>query len=330
MKLTYSIALLISVLIFTGCVHDTEETGDTGTVASSANVETQLSKAVTAQTSVVNAKELQNNLVDVQNIGSIPSFSSAYNETKTTGFMLKTLVVLTSFEGISVNKSPSFAPLSLNETTNCSVSGTKTIVVNGDTNNILPDYTKITFSSCNEDGIILNGQAEITFSSDGLSLSSQTLTYLTDFSLQGNGIPGITIKGGSRIIIDQMQLNGSGFRLNQTAIIEVGSRTYGSKNLIYMFSNVNTISSYYPVSGREYINNITDYFDVDTSYDASITPFVVSASGFQVGGLFKYIGANAKKLEIEITGINEVTVRADVNGDGIFDFNTETEVYSIN
>lgn len=307
MKLKYLIPLLLGAFIFVGCGEDDSNKDFT---ANAPDIKEQFSQAVTAEVTITNGKKIQKNLTNL--LGTIEPLLAFPENPIEVPSMLN-------------NKSILYAPFNYNDT--CSSSGSETIIANIN-NEGRPDYVNHVYKACNDGFFTLNGEIVGEYIEDGMSINSQTLTYITDFSIDGLGISQI-IKGGSRIEFDQDMSYGSSFRAKRTLIMQIDGNTFGSKDLVYMISGVFDVT-YYPVSGREYINNLKNYFEVDPSYDASLTPFRIVNGNLEPGGLFKYIGQNGNKLEVEITNQNEVTVRADENGDGTFDFNIETEVYTIN
>jgi len=324
MKIGYKTSALLGALILTGCGSD----GD-GNIVSIADIEGQFNQATSSEVTLTNAQALETNIINAQSTGNIGLRSASIDGVmKHTTFALSAIKMMKKMQMSKVQKSPSYAPLTVSDSRSCAVSGTESITLTGDTNNEYADYTKLTYNQCNDGITTTNGTSELTVKGNGVDITELTLTYATDFSVLGSGFDTVT-SAGSTIFVDQIQNISEAFRVKQNYIIQSDGTRYGSKDLIYYF-NINGGSvSFYPVSGREYINNVSNYFDVDSTYDASITPFQISFGTLQAGGLFKYLGAQAKKIEIEASNTNEITVRADVNGDSIFDLNTETSIHSL-
>ena len=67
-------------------------------------------------------------------------------------------------------------------------------------------------------------------------------------------------------------------------------------------------STYCYKAGRIYINGITEYLDIDSSYDPSCTdPFTTSYSDL-VSGSTRFIGSNGGTILVEVTSNNTLTV----------------------
>ncbi len=178
----------------------------------------------------------------------------------------------------------------------------------------LPDPTQMTifFKDCVEDGEISNGTMKL----DGMSNEGEPskITFVTDFKVSGD--ENVFVKKGGTM---QRIKEGAWEKMILNVEMTVNGVTHGGENLIYK-SKESQDGSYisFPISGKEKIGD-SAYFTVDTSYDASATPFKEDKDeNLQKGGLFKYKDKNNHKVELEVTDTNIVTVRVDSDGDGSF------------
>ncbi len=170
----------------------------------------------------------------------------------------------------------------------------------------------IVFYNCVEDGDISNGTMKL----DGMSENGEPtkITFVTDFEVTGD--ENVFVKKGGTM---QMLKEGIWEKMIINVEMTVNGVTHGGENLIYKGRDLpNGSFIEFPISGKEKIGD-SAYFTVDTSYDASATPFEEDKDGnLQKGGFFKYKDKNNHKVELEVTDTNVVTVRVDSDGDGSF------------
>lgn len=190
---------------------------------------------------------------------------------------------------------------------------------NGGTMQIVTDASQLTdpavsmvFTNCADDGEIVNGSMKF----DGMSADGEPsrMTFVTDFRVTGD--EEVFVKKGGTM---QMVKEGTWEKLIINLEMTINGVTHGGENLIYKSKDLQD-GSYieFPISGKEKIGE-SAYFTVDTSYDASKTPFKEDQNAdLQKGGLFKYKDKENHKVELEVTDTNIVTVRVDSDGDGKF------------
>ncbi len=167
----------------------------------------------------------------------------------------------------------------------------------------------ITYRNCLEDGGILNGS--IKFES---TEKSDKMTYLTPFTFVSDEEK-ITIRPGTVELLRE----GEWEKLIINVEMTINGITRGGENLVYKGKDLPDGGSIeFPVSGKEKIGD-SAYFRVDTTYDASQTPFKTDKRGKLLpGGLFRYVDGQNHRVELEATGIDQITVRVDSDGDGNF------------
>jgi hypothetical protein len=186
---------------------------------------------------------------------------------------------------------------------------------NGGTTDIsadLSDYinpiTTISYDNCLESGEILNGSMK--FEGDE---TNGKITFVTNFTSTG-GDEEVTVKPGSIQHIDE----GNWEKIIINIEMTINGITRAGKNLIYKGKELSDGTFIeFPVSGKEKIGD-SAYFTVDTSYDASKTPFKSNVNYELLSGLFKYKDNNNHAVELEVTSKDVIEVRVDENADGSF------------
>lgn len=167
----------------------------------------------------------------------------------------------------------------------------------------------MTFKNCDDGYGVTNGTVKIDLDSN----DDGTISFLTDFSVKGDD--DIFIKKGGTVTMNhdgEWEVS----TINMVAIYN--GVTHGGENLVYRSKELpNGYYIEYPESGREKIGD-SAYFDVDTSYNASKTPFTSNTNDELLSGHFKYLDANNNAVELEVTSKDIITVRVDENGDGVF------------
>jgi hypothetical protein len=160
------------------------------------------------------------------------------------------------------------------------------------------------------DGNIANGTMSFNISLED-SDNSFDVTFPTDYTE--------TTKEGTYKIFKGGSLHMQGGEIYDTMVMNLKMSeddiTYEGKNLVYKIKDEGDRVETFPISGEESFGNGV-LFRVDTDYDASKTPMVEIDEKLQSGGLFKYIDGVGHRVEVEATGIDEVTVWVDENADG--------------
>ncbi|MDF1881691.1 hypothetical protein JHD50_10340 [Sulfurimonas sp. MAG313] len=318
MKLKYLGAMALSVLFISGCSHDEKDRA----VQIFTGINPDWFESAPAPVTLDNAQELQVNILNTQT--SKASFTYKKIDIP---FVLEVLNLKNIFQTINKNLYSSYLKEGLYLNLPCDIHGSKDIEIKKDVESIYFTSMKVSFNTCEEDDLVLNGRLEMLNEGDGLNIKLRSINFLTDLILQ-RGSTSKTIQKNSHIEFENLEENSNIFTLRQSYAIQEKTKNFGAQDLVYIFEENKNELKYYPISGREYILNGNGYFKVDTSYEASLTPFVVHGNTIEAGGLFKYIGDDGSRLEIEISNTNEITLRADTNADGNFDFNEETKVYT--
>ena len=195
----------------------------------------------------------------------------------------------------------------------CQNGGTMNMDVN------VSDYshpvTTVTYDNCLEDGDITNGS--LKFEGDE---NNGQITYLTNFTYSGEDE--VSVKPGSVKFIDE----GNWKKMIINVEITVNGVTRAGHNLIYKGKELSDGSSIeFPVSGKEKIGD-SSFFTVDTSYDASKTPFKSNANDELLSGLFKYKDDKSHMVELKVTAKEEISVKVDENGDGSFSADEKSKI----
>ncbi len=77
-------------------------------------------------------------------------------------------------------------------------------------------------------------------------------------------------------------------------------------------------TKYYYLSGTLYISD-NEYFTVDTSYDANATPFEIDSNYNIIDGTAQFVGENNGTIQIDITTSNTATIRIDADNDDVWE-----------
>ena len=176
------------------------------------------------------------------------------------------------------------------------------------TQDIFP--SKLSFIDCVEDGETTTGTMNMAMTGP----DSGTITYLTDFIVEG-GEDEVFIKKGGTVTMHKVD-GWEELTINLTSVFN--GITHAGENLVYRGKDLpdgGDIS--FPVSGKEKIGD-SSWFNVDANYDASKTPFKTNSNGKLTSGLFKYLDDKNHEVEIEVIGQDVIAVRVNENGDGAF------------
>jgi len=192
----------------------------------------------------------------------------------------------------------------------CQNGGTMDIVIDGDLQN---SDVVIKYHDCNEDGEISNGTMKFEHMSDDGEAGK--IIFVTDFRVTGGSDEVFVKKGGTM----QRFKEGAWYKEIVNVEMTINGITHGGENLIYKEKSLED-GTYieFPISGKEKIGD-SAYFTVDTTYDASKTPFREDKDGNLLkGGLFKYKDSKNHTVMLEVMDTNIIKVSIDSDGDGKF------------
>ena len=158
-------------------------------------------------------------------------------------------------------------------------------------------------------GDIENGTMSFKMSLDD-SDDNFEVSFPTDYTYNGSDGTYKMFKGGSMKIQEGTPYDTMTIDLK----ISEDGKIYEGKNLVYKMKEEADRVETFPIRGEENFGNGV-LFRVDTTYDASKTPMVEIGEHLQSGGLFKYLDGVGHRVEVEATGVDEVTVWVDENGD---------------
>jgi hypothetical protein len=177
----------------------------------------------------------------------------------------------------------------------------------------------ILFKDCNQDGEIIDGSMKI------ITIGENTRTEFSEnFKVIGQDFSFYTIGTGSvnSRIEDDYEVSTINLEMDIDGLV------HGGQDLVYKSRElINGGYEEYPLSGEEKIGD-SAYFSVDSSYDASLTPFVSDKNSNLLRGKFRYIDEKGHQVELEVTQKNEISVKVDENGDNQFG-NSEITVVSL-
>ena len=174
-----------------------------------------------------------------------------------------------------------------------------------------------TATNCNDGYSTINGSAKMEMYSND---KGGFVEVLRDLTVKDDYFS-LFAKKGSFVKIDAN--NKSNIKVTAGFEVDVNGEAFSASNLLVVGSQSENKNSFYIASGEMIVGEY--YFKVDESYDSSKTPFVMDESSYddslKEGGLLKLLDGAGHKIEIEVTATNEVTMRVDENGDGIFSDN---------
>ncbi len=201
----------------------------------------------------------------------------------------------------------------------CIDGGTMEMIMDLDANLSKDDTQEMTilFQDCNQDGEIIDGSMKI------ITMGENSRTEFSEnFKVIGKDFSFYMIGSGSVDSRIEEDYEISTINLE----MDIDGLVHGGQDLVYKSRElINGGYEEYPVSGEEKIGDST-YFSVDSSYDASLTPFISDKNSNLLSGKFKYIDENGHQVELEVTRKNEISVKVDENGNNQFSNNEITVV----
>lgn len=177
----------------------------------------------------------------------------------------------------------------------------------------------INYDKCSESNTTMNGKISVTATGDlyNAVYTSEKITFSTDFTATYTGTT-VIIHGGSFYQYDYTlyDWNNELYKgtLKTSLWVDDGTDHFRYDDLTVAFeddyyNNGTSIRCY--KAGRVYINNLSGYLDIDSSYDPSCNdPFVWSYYQLQSGSM-EFIGSNSSRVHVEAnatTGYYTVTV----------------------
>lgn len=181
----------------------------------------------------------------------------------------------------------------------------------------------ITYDHCVEYGVAMNGQIKMSETGDLENYVLDTLaeSFTTDFTIDyGDSV--YTIHKGTYIDYDFSTFD---YWNDVDAGVVKSSLwiSYGDLNYRYDDLTVGFEDDYYYgeftrcyKAGRIYVNNLSGYLDIDSTYDSSCSdPFVwdyYNSYGL-VSGSMELVGSNETRVHVEVTATNTIEVTTSAN-----------------
>ncbi len=222
-----------------------------------------------------------------------------------------------SYESAGENLRENDQDFKPNTPQSCQNSGTMEMIVDLEVepNSSEPQIMTILFEDCDNDGEIIDGSMKIITTGENIrtEFSKNFKVIGQDFSLSILNSGSVDSKSEGDYEISTINLE-----------MEIDGLVHGGQDLVYKSRElIDGGYEEYPISGEEKIGD-SSYFMVDSNYDASLTPFIHDESSNLLSGKFKYIDEKGHQIELEVTGKNEISVKVDENGDGLFSKNEIT------
>ncbi len=205
-----------------------------------------------------------------------------------------------------------------NQPQSCTDGGSMEMIV--DSEELLldePQVMTILFKDCNQDNEIIDGSMKIITKGENVRTE-----FSKNFQVIGEDFSLSILNAGSVDSRNEEEYEVSTINLE----MDIDGLIHGGQDLVYKSKElINGGYEEYPVSGEEKIGD-GSYFSVDSTYDASQTPFISDENSNLLSGKFKYIDDKGHQVELEVTKKNEVSVKVDENGDNNFSRNEITVI----
>ena len=205
-----------------------------------------------------------------------------------------------------------------NQPQSCTDGGSMEMIV--DSEELLldePQVMTILFKDCNQDNEIIDGSMKIITKGENVRTE-----FSKNFQVIGEDFSLSILNAGSVDSRNEEEYEVSTINLE----MDIDGLIHGGQDLVYKSKElINGGYEEYPVSGEEKIGDGA-YFSVDSTYDASQTPFISDENSNLLSGKFKYIDDKGHQVELEVTKKNEVSVKVDENGDNNFSRNEITVI----
>ncbi|MEA3373943.1 MAG: hypothetical protein U9Q62_09685 [Campylobacterota bacterium] len=306
-----SIVALSTLAILTGCG------GGGGGGSSSSSDGLPAVNAVEASPSAANGADATQTVLDMGDVSSLGLLAAS--DEKRVGFDALKFAALQ--QKILINSLDAQTPAlneTVNNTTQCSGGGT--ISITGSQTETSMDYT-LSADNCIEGSITLDGSIHVTTTGTnyGETLSSLHMGFTEDYTM-GYGSSTVKIHQWSYIDLDYSSYTDDNtfagtytsslwFELDAATPIEA---RYDDLTVAFSYSSSSIEHCY--KAGRIYINNITEYLDIDETYDPNCDhPFVHDGSHLLSGSL-EYSVSDGRHVHVEVTDTNEITITDDEGG----------------
>ncbi|MEA3370134.1 MAG: hypothetical protein U9Q40_02215 [Campylobacterota bacterium] len=306
MKLINSVLALSAIVILTGCG------GSSGDGDSPSSTTLPVVNAVEAEATVANGEEATEVVTEMGDVTEMGSLLAVEDEGKAASFdklefisLQQNIVTdILSKEAVALNQA-------INESDTCDNGGTYSYV--GSQTETAYNMTT-TFNNCDMYGTLMNGSMSIamTGTNYGETVASTDIKITSDYSVTVDSSLAVKLYAGSYFNVkytgyaDDDNFEGT---LKSSLWFESSGIKARYDDLEVDFS-VNGAA--YEVrncykAGRVYINNITEYLDIDTEYDPNCDfSFVNDGTGL-VSGSLEYTFSSGQKIHAEVTSTDEIT-----------------------
>ena len=307
-KLKIASACTTVLLVLSGCGGSDDSTAATSTLPSLDNVPV-------AEATVENATEAVDTVFEAENVSTLGTGLLAVADVQTVGFN-SVAFALNQLQAIQEAGTDVHA---LNEAVSESqpCTGGGSIAISGNVTQTTSTLTMVA-SNCVEGDMTVNGTigATLTLSSAG-EISYMKLTFNTDYT--ATGAVSMMVHGGSYMALSFDALSDPTTGLSSgTATSSIWFEALGQNmrydDLTIKFANdsFGDGTECYR-NGRIYINNLSAYMDIDSTYDTNcLDPFTTS-SGVLISGSTRLLGSNGSTVLIDVVS-PDTFLATDENG----------------
>ncbi len=164
-------------------------------------------------------------------------------------------------------------------------------------------------NNCDDGYVVIDGSASAQIYPNDRGGFAQVLRDLSIL----DGYFSLLVKKDSQIKIDINSQNGA--TITTSFQTEINGDKLSVDNLTMIGMSNDNGGLFYLSTGEILIDEY--YIQVDPAHDGSTTPFVLDSSGFK-SGLMKLLDGAGHKIEIAVVSSDELALRVDENGDGVF------------
>lgn len=195
----------------------------------------------------------------------------------------------------------------------CDSGSIKVIPTEGE--NPYPDRIDVSYNNCVKNEITMDGDMSIELDGDGQTITSELVTYTSDFTISRIEHT-VKIEQGSNICVIPTD---TGYHTKTVAKIEIEGKVYGAKNLVTEVDNTSVPgqTSFLFKSGLVYINNLANWLWI--SPDKEQLPFVINSEGELLGGMSNLCNRKGAYIKIEVYSVDLLKVSIDINNDGNYE-----------
>lgn len=328
MKLLKISLVVAGLLMFTACSDDDDSSSSSSSTSTETTTTVDTLSSMPTNASVAGITTTNaNDLVNADKVSKSAKTASLEESENSSKFSAKRKSILSKLNNIYIYPAENETKATVTDvavTLECDTSGTMEGTYNLDTSTYV--YTmSLTSNDCVEDGYKENGEVTfvvdyidsslVEYSEFTLTIGSSGYTFeSTDGTYSGSMAANSYMKEYDITSFDTTAEEPTVYKESNYAKATVSDESYYEDSIKQWTST----TKYYFVSGNFYISD-SEYFSVDSSYDASATPFEVDSDYNIIDGTAQFVGESDGKIQIDVTSSDTATIRLDSNNDGVWE-----------